>query len=133
MFFGGIKKPLRECGHALPGFGQVPVSNPGLEPGAPGVCRPRASPLGDGAPFWLHHSSLESPSASTLALLASLQTRSASSRWLEPTKKNLRFLTHTGALGTKMDGNESHGRRASFQMGLPLSKYPPKSQQISFR
>ena len=41
------KKPLREWLHALPGFGQVPVSNPGLEPGASGVRRPRASPLGN--------------------------------------------------------------------------------------
>ena len=45
--FWGHKKPLREWGHALPGFGQVPVSNPGLEPGASGVRRPRASPLGN--------------------------------------------------------------------------------------
>ena len=27
---------------------------------------------------------------------------------------NLRFLTHNGALGVKMGGNESYGRRASF-------------------
>ena len=47
LVFGGIKKPLREWPHALPGFGQVPVSNPGLEPGASGVRRPRASPLGN--------------------------------------------------------------------------------------
>ena len=45
--FWGHKKPLREWPHALPGFGQVPVSNPGLEPGASGVRRPRASPLGN--------------------------------------------------------------------------------------
>ena len=45
--FGGHKKPLREWGHALPGFGQVPVSNPGLEPGSSRVRRPRASPLGN--------------------------------------------------------------------------------------
>ena len=41
--FWGHKKPLREWGHALPGFGQVLVSNPG----ASGVRRPRASPLGN--------------------------------------------------------------------------------------
>ena len=45
--FWGQKKPLREWGHALPGFGQVPVSNPGLKPGASRVRRPRASPLGN--------------------------------------------------------------------------------------
>ena len=43
MCFWGHKKPLREWGHALPGFGQVLVSNPG----ASGVRRPRASPLGN--------------------------------------------------------------------------------------
>ena len=45
--FLGHKTPLREWGHALPGFGQVPVSSPGLEPDDSGVCRPRASPLGN--------------------------------------------------------------------------------------
>jgi len=45
--FWGHKKHLREWGHALPGFGQVPVSNPGLEPVASGVRRPCASPLGN--------------------------------------------------------------------------------------
>ena len=45
--FWGYKKPLREWPHTLPGFGQVLVSNPGLEPGSSGVRRPRASPLGN--------------------------------------------------------------------------------------
>ena len=43
--FWGYEKPLREWPHALPGCGQVLVSNPGLEPGASGVLRPCASRL----------------------------------------------------------------------------------------
>ena len=39
-----------------------------------------------------------------------------------PQNGNLRFLTHDGALGAIMGGNESYGRRASFWMGLNLSK-----------
>ena len=41
------KKPLREWGHALTGFGQGPVSNPGLESGASGVRCLCANPLGN--------------------------------------------------------------------------------------
>ena len=39
----GPKKPLRARGHALPGFG----GGTGLEPGASGVRRLRANPLGN--------------------------------------------------------------------------------------
>ena len=68
--FWGWKKPQREWGHALPRMPQVPregvqsasavlrgnphhqssqslQSSPGFEPGASGVRRPRASPLGN--------------------------------------------------------------------------------------
>ena len=107
--FGGHKKPLREWGHALPGFGQVLVSNPGLEPGASGVRRPRASPLGN---------------LTTVGHLAKISP-DLSPHFRDET---VRFLTHDGALGAKMGGNESYGRCASFQMDLHLSKYPPKGQ-----
>ena len=133
VFFGAEKKPLREWGHAIPrfsiktasfrrrntqgrvfgggtspcgkhadshpGFGGGPVSNP-VPPGCVvrvpthwAICAPfRWRVPSKGAPF------------PTLEPLGMHLFRHG----------NLRFPTHNGALGVKMGGNESYGRRASF-------------------
>ena len=115
--FWGHKKTLREWPHALPGFGQVPVSNPGLEPGASGVCRPCAKPLGK----------------TRLPLFLPSPAKSRAKFYPSPDKSakngNLRFPTHSRDLSAKLGGNEVYGRRASFWMGLTHSKYPPQDRK----
>ena len=106
---------MREACGLIPWF----WGRPGLEPGASRMRRPRANPLGN--------------------LCTPFRWRVPSKGALFPTLEpigvhlfrhgNLRFLTHNGAFGLKMDANESCGRRAPFQICLPPSKYQPKNQK----
>ena len=97
--FGGAKSPCGKHADSHPGFGGGPVSNP-VPPGCVvrvpthwAICAPfRWRVPSKGAPF------------PTLEPLGVHLFRHG----------NLRFPTHNGALGVKMGGNESYGRRASF-------------------
>ena len=97
--FGAEKSPCGKHADSHPGFGGGPVSNP-VPPGCVvrvpthwAICAPfRWRVPSKGAPF------------PTLEPLGVHLFRHG----------NLRFLTHNGALGVKMGGNESYGRRASF-------------------
>ena len=99
VFLGAEKGPCGKHADSHPGFGGGPVSNP-VPPGCVvrvpthwAICAPfRWRVPSKGAPF------------PTLEPLGVHLFRHG----------NLRFPTHNGALGVKMGGNESYGRRASF-------------------
>ena len=93
----------------------------GLEPGASGLRRPRVRPLGN----------LTTVGHLAKVLVVSPDLTLHFHRFL--TQRKARFLTHDGALGVKMGGNESYGRPTSFYMGLPPAKKPPKNQKMGVR